>query len=73
MTTQTRNIELQVSAIQPAGWRSLVRAAFDWLHAVHERYRQRQALLKLDDRMLSDIGVSRADADHEGSKPFWKE
>jgi uncharacterized protein YjiS (DUF1127 family) len=46
---------------------------FQWLYAAYERQRQRQALLKLDDRMLSDIGVSRADVEREGSKPFWKE
>lgn len=38
-----------------------------------ERGRQRQALLRLDDHLLKDIGVSRADADLEGTKPFWKE
>jgi uncharacterized protein YjiS (DUF1127 family) len=36
------------------------------------RWRQRQALMRLDDHLLKDIGVSRADADLEGSKPFWK-
>jgi uncharacterized protein YjiS (DUF1127 family) len=38
-----------------------------------ERWRQRQALMRLDDHLLKDIGVSRADADLEGTKPFWKE
>ncbi|WP_448190512.1 DUF1127 domain-containing protein [Azospirillum sp. sgz301742] len=37
------------------------------------RWRQRQALMRLDDHLLKDIGVSRADADLEGTKPFWKE
>jgi uncharacterized protein YjiS (DUF1127 family) len=36
-----------------------------------ERHRQRNALLELNDAMLKDIGVSRADAEREGSKPFW--
>ena len=39
----------------------------------HERARQRRRLLELDDRMLKDIGVSRADAVREASKPFWQE
>ena len=37
------------------------------------RWRQRQALMRLDDHLLKDIGVSRADADQEATKPFWKE
>lgn len=36
-----------------------------------ERHRQRNALLGLNDSMLKDIGISRADAMREGSKPFW--
>jgi uncharacterized protein YjiS (DUF1127 family) len=44
----------------------------DALARWHERARSRRALLTLDDRMLSDIGVSRADAHHEASTPFWR-
>jgi uncharacterized protein YjiS (DUF1127 family) len=36
-----------------------------------ERARQRRHLLELDDRMLQDIGVTRADVDREIAKPFW--
>jgi uncharacterized protein YjiS (DUF1127 family) len=46
--------------------------AFDLLCDWTERNRQRRALLSLSDSMLSDIGVSRADALLEGEKPFWK-
>lgn len=35
-------------------------------------YRQRRALLRLDDAMLKDLGISRVDALQEGSKPFWR-
>jgi uncharacterized protein YjiS (DUF1127 family) len=35
-------------------------------------YRQRRALLRLDDALLKDIGISRVDAFQEGSKPFWR-
>lgn len=38
----------------------------------NERRRQRLALESLPDHLLSDIGVSRADADHEAEKPFWR-
>lgn len=37
-----------------------------------ERDRQRRALATLDDRMLRDVGVSRADAAKECRKPFWR-
>ena len=37
-----------------------------------ERRRQRQALLALDDNLLMDIGLSAADAWHEGTKAFWR-
>ncbi len=38
----------------------------------HQRARQRQQLLTLSDHMLSDIGISRADAEQEAEKPFWR-
>jgi uncharacterized protein YjiS (DUF1127 family) len=36
-----------------------------------ELSRQRRALGMLDDRLLRDIGVSRADIEAETSKRFW--
>lgn len=33
--------------------------------------RQRQALARLDERMLKDIGISRGDAMAESARPFW--
>ncbi len=38
-----------------------------------ERRRQRRALLGLNDHLLKDIGVSRAEAWMEGQKPFWRD
>jgi len=37
-----------------------------------ERSRQRRALSKMDYRLLDDIGVTRAAANYETSKPFWR-
>jgi uncharacterized protein YjiS (DUF1127 family) len=37
----------------------------------HELAQERRALLALDDRMLKDIGVTRAEAEREASRPFW--
>ena len=42
--------------------------ALTWL----ERARQRRHLAELDDRLLRDIGLSRAEVEHEISRPFWK-
>lgn len=36
-----------------------------------ELARQRRALLRMDDHMLKDIGLSRADALREAERPFW--
>lgn len=33
--------------------------------------RQRAALRRLDDQALFDLGLSRAEADAEASRPFW--
>ena len=37
------------------------------------RLREREQLGKLDDRMLRDIGLTRADAHFLINKPFWRE
>jgi uncharacterized protein YjiS (DUF1127 family) len=37
----------------------------------YELHRQRRLLLSLDDRLLRDIGISRADARKEALRPFW--
>lgn len=46
------------------GLLQLVRAAW-------HRYRSRTLLAQLDDYMLKDIGVTRAEAQLEAGKPFW--
>ena len=48
------------------------RRLVDWLLGALERRRERRMLLGLDERMLRDIGISRADALREGGKPFWQ-
>ena len=46
----------------------LVMRLLVWL----ERARERRQLLSLSDRALQDFGKSRADAESEGYKPFWR-
>lgn len=45
-----------------------VEAPIDWI----ERVRDRRQLAALSDTMLKDIGVSRADVEHETEKHFWQ-
>ena len=37
------------------------------------RNRERAELAALDERMLKDIGLTRADAEFLSNKPFWRE
>lgn len=37
-----------------------------------ERSRQRAMLAMLDEHLLRDLGLSRAEAQQEYSKPFWR-
>lgn len=55
------------------GLHRLIVSAVDWLAICYDRSRERQALLALDDHLLRDIGLSRADVWDEGRKPFWRE
>jgi uncharacterized protein YjiS (DUF1127 family) len=43
-------------------------AAESWL----DRRAQRADLAELDDHMLHDVGLSRADVEREVAKPFWR-
>jgi uncharacterized protein YjiS (DUF1127 family) len=37
-----------------------------------ERSRQRSMLARLDEHLLRDLGLTRADAEEEYGKPFWR-
>ena len=51
---------------------ALVRRVFATLMAWQERASQRHVLAQLGDRELKDMGISRADAESEARKPFWR-
>lgn len=36
-----------------------------------DRARQRRILAAMDDHLLSDIGITRLEAEREARKPFW--
>ena len=42
------------------------------LFRLWDRGRQRRRLRDLDDRMLRDVGLCRADVSRETAKPFWR-
>jgi uncharacterized protein YjiS (DUF1127 family) len=46
---------------------------FGALREWRRRSKGRAQLGALDDRMLKDIGISRADAEFLANKPFWRE
>ncbi len=54
----------QISLYLSALWETL----FTW----RERASQRRHLASLEDGLLKDMGISRADAECEASKPFWR-
>jgi len=45
-----------------------IEAPIDWI----ARMRDRRQLAAMNDSMLKDIGVSRADVEHEIEKHFWQ-
>jgi uncharacterized protein YjiS (DUF1127 family) len=60
----------------PAGWMALLFAlpstALEHALTWRERWRQRQALLALDDRMLRDIGLDPGMVERECRKRPWQ-
>jgi uncharacterized protein YjiS (DUF1127 family) len=52
---------------------AVVKGAFSAFRTWRQRNRERAELGALSDRMLSDIGITRADAVFLSNKPFWKE
>ncbi len=59
------------TGLRAGSGRLLLRAAA-LVNLWYERHRQRQYLARLDERLLRDIGIERASAELEISKPFWR-
>lgn len=72
-TTRTFDTALQQSrpGFAPR-FGAIVMRLIEGLAVWHERSRQRYHLATLDDHVLKDIGVSRADVAREVDKPFWR-
>lgn len=60
-------VAFRARVAHPSALLRLVMRLQDW----HERARGRRVLLSLNDQQLRDIGLSRADAEREGLRPFW--
>jgi len=62
------SIEVRIRGCREHGF-SLLISTFDlWC----QRRKERRNLRKLNDRLLRDIGRSRAEATREGDRPFWE-
>jgi uncharacterized protein YjiS (DUF1127 family) len=59
-------------AVRPERRQHVLMRALDTLQTWSERIRQRRELMRFDDHLLRDIGITRADAIAEASKPFWQ-
>jgi len=53
--------------LRTVAWRYLAQTLLGWIG----RSEQRHDLARLDEHLLRDIGVTRAEARREAAKPFW--
>lgn len=70
-----RQQTMSVRSQPVAGYGPLVRITQDawaWLAQCGERVSQRRVLAQFTDWQLRDIGISRAEADGEAGKWFWR-
>jgi uncharacterized protein YjiS (DUF1127 family) len=68
-TTATPAIGMARRTTSPA--RGTLDAIADTLALWRERTAQRHRLRDIDDHLLVDMGLTRADIDRESRKPFW--
>lgn len=55
----------------PGFSQSLLQRAWTGMHQAFAAHETRRLLAQMDDRGLSDIGVSRAEAGYEADRPIW--
>ena len=65
-----RLIEHRQSLVERIG--DVAVTAFARVREWRNRAQSRAALLRLDDRMLRDLGIDRATAHYLGTRPFWR-
>jgi uncharacterized protein YjiS (DUF1127 family) len=72
MTTMEMRKSARVAAPVARSLSSRIVGFVQLLFLWQERWEQRERLGGLDEHMLRDIGLSRADAVRESDKPFWR-
>ena len=60
------------NTLAPTGGAALFARMVDLLLGWHLRASARAVLAELDDRLLADLGLNRADVMRECDKPFWR-
>jgi uncharacterized protein YjiS (DUF1127 family) len=60
----------QLAPLKPGGKVNATQIIY-WLEAAFRTLRERRQLMQLDARLLHDIGINRAEAEREWSRPFW--
>ena len=71
MSTQAEATPVARSVVGSHSLATRLTALLNLLATWMERRRQRLALGALNDTLLHDIGLSRADVEGEVNKPFW--
>lgn len=62
----------------PAGWTRAAwvltapQRALETLRVWHDRWVERRELLQIEERILRDCGIHRADLERIARKPFWR-
>jgi len=67
------SFEWRLANLRELGIGSLTARLLAALLRWQERNRERHHLRALDDRILRDVGLSRADIEQEVRKPFWRD
>jgi uncharacterized protein YjiS (DUF1127 family) len=67
-------LQLSITTLEEADMIAIELISHAWaaLARMQQRRRERRQLAELDERLLRDIGVERADALREARKPFWR-
>jgi uncharacterized protein YjiS (DUF1127 family) len=70
---EDRHMTNRSLSVSPAIGTAAARGAtwFDWLRRVLQAVESRRHLAEMDQRMLSDIGISRAEAVREATRAPW--
>ncbi|KAB0498005.1 DUF1127 domain-containing protein [Pseudomonas vancouverensis] len=66
-----QDVSIPLTQPGPTGVSRLLRYT-KWLWETLEKVKTRRLLAELDDRQLSDMGISHCDRANELDKPFWR-